>query len=303
MLNKFYSIFALVGICLCLSCSDNTEVVHSMGKAVYYDDFLWYDYVPDTLKKHLVFEFFDDAKTDNTSFVMGFYEKDDNGSLSPMGTEVAQVFINGEPTTNNQFVVSNKVGGAIVNQVDIEVGVVFNSEAESKQHHWEIKVLDDNKDIEIIEIEDDTTTVINFDARKEDKMNPLAKGILIVLAIIIGAYLLWILIFRKQSYPHFTYNEIEIKYPSRSDVQTVKVKGYCSLILTNKEIEQGFFKKLFNVCDAVEVNEIWTTTVVIKPKGKYYLRVIGDVVSIPDEPEQREPFKLKTYDGVEIKFQ
>lgn len=135
---------------------------------------------------------------------------------------------------------------------------------------------------------------------KETIMNPLKKWTIIIITSVTALYLLWLLILRPAMYPHFRHKELCIKYPSSREERYVKIRGYCSLILTNKEVKQSALKKLFRTCDVVEVNKVWTSTVVIKPKGRNDLKVTGDIRCSTDDPIFGEMFKIKTNEGAEI---
>lgn len=299
MLNKFYSLFAIIAVCLCLSCSDsNEEPVYSMGKVTYYDNFWGYNYKPDTLKKKLVFEFCEDATEESTSFVMGFFAKEDDTS-SPMETDIAQLYVNGEIAENNQFEISNIVNGAIVKKVNVELGIVFNPEAESKQHHWEIKVLDTDKHIEEVLIEDGITDVINFDAEKENIMNPLKKRLIWGSTIFFALCLVWYIVSRFMLWRSTPFSKVSISYSDGSE-RTIRMRGGYSLVCTaNTKTKDSLLSKIFKGSKTYEYNDFWTYPIELNRGSKRRsVSIVGrKKYTVDGVMERRRPIEIINENG------
>ena len=173
MLNKLYSLLVFVVAFVCFSsCSEEEAggIEYSMGRVECYDDFLWNEYSPVMKKKQLKFVFEADALSEDASFKMGFFTIGEDGKTEPMGTDVAQVYVNGEPVDNNQFEVSNKVDGKYVENVTLELGVVFNPDAATGVHKWEVCTIETEKKMmeEVAVVNKDNRIV--FSVEKVDKI-------------------------------------------------------------------------------------------------------------------------------------
>ena len=304
MLNKFYSLIVAATACLCVSCTDNNEgVTHSMGKTIYYEDFLGYNYEPDTLKKRLVFEFCDDATTESTSFVMGFFKKNDDGTTTPMGTDVAQLFVNGNIADNNQFKVSNNINDNIAGKISMELGIVFNPDAESRQHHWVIKVLDNDKRIEEVQIEDGNMDVINFDAEKENVMNPLKKRIIWTSIIIVVLCIVWYFISRFIIWSSTSFSKMYIDYNDGYGATPIRTSGYYEIVCTcDSSKKDTIMERILKGERLYITNEFWTQPVTIKDGNRRNSLIFSGARSYEIEGEMRrkQPIEIINGDGKKV---
>ena len=93
--------------------------------------------------------------------------------------------------------------------------------------------------------------------------NPLKKGLLWFLAIVLGLLALWFLIFRNISYPKFKKGKIQILEPYFSGVN---FGGNTKLIVfTNKRIKQSLLSNIFSGKIEYEVNTLYDKEIKLRP--------------------------------------
>lgn len=268
MLNKLYSLLVFVVAFVCFSsCSEEEAggIEYSMGRVECYDDFLWNEYSPVMKKKQLKFVFEADALSEDASFKMGFFTIGEDGKTEPMGTDVAQVYVNGEPVDNNQFEVSNKVDGKYVENVTLELGVVFNPDAATGVHKWEVRTIETEKKMmeEVAVVNKDNKIV--FSVEKVDKMNPLKKGLIIGAVSFIVLCILWFIISRYFIWSSTGFTKVMIDYNDGYGPKAIRMSGCYELVCTNDSKKRdSFFEKLFKGSRMYEVNDFWTSPVTIK---------------------------------------
>ena len=133
-------------------------------------------------------------------------------------------------------------------------------------------------------------------------MNPVKERFMWAGIIFVVVLLLWYLMIRPMCFKHLRFSKIYVAYPGAYDEKRVDTNGCCRLILTNKPIKQNIFKRILLIADAVEVNEVWTSRVIITCKNKHYYRILGAVSYTPLEPMRGEEFTIITDEGAKVKL-
>lgn len=326
-MNKVSSIILFLVIAFTtISCNDDKTKGENWGHTEYYKSYWFNKYEPIIMTRTLELELNNDAArffNDKNAYIEMCVSSNPDKFVEP---EDIKVYFNHQLCEDFKFKLYpkeqlgkedetlNKGEYAITG----DLGIEFESSMAEGEHTFYLLYLSCNgKNILKLKDSDDWLNTNSKDltyayggsissgiyATKEEIMNPAVKMTLIILGTLLGFYLIWLLILRPLFYHHFRQKEFIIRYPSSNEDRYVNIKGFCSLILTDCDIKQGFIKKMFKTCDAVEVNKVWTSKVVITPKGRNDLKITGDVRCSTDDPVFGEKFKIKTYEGAEVTFE
>ncbi|MCR5013469.1 MAG: hypothetical protein K6A28_01695 [Bacteroidales bacterium] len=273
----FKKIHILSLLCACVllsSCKEKTTdgtAPTRWGKEDYYESFLWKKHAPDTLYRTIEFEFNDDAKNFmDKPLRLGLYKRTDSGKMLPVKESEMEVFVDGRKCPDN-------IVDVAPGTEQLEVGIVFNPEAENKVHHWFFRAVDDGgleriNDLAPDAFNADNASLLDVDVEKHKVMNPLAE-VLILIGIVIGiALLLWFLMFKFVLFPRFRVGKMQLTDPVPYN-SLLRLRKYRKLVLTNKAKKQGFFSRLFTGRILYEVNSIWTNDVVVEPKDSNSVRL------------------------------
>lgn len=272
--KRFLILAVLCPLMLLVSCgkkTDDSNATARWGKDNYYDKFLWKKHVPDTLYKTLAFDFNEDARNFmEKPLRLGLFKKTDTGKMLPVMENEMEVFVDGRKCPDNIIDVEPDTEL-------LKVSIVFNNDAENKVHHWFFRAVDDGGLERINDMAPDTynadnASLMDVEAEKHEVMNPLAEGFLLTTIFLIAALLVWLLALKAIFFPTFRVGKVQVQDPVPYN-SLKRVRGYRKMILTNKMPKQGFLNKIFAGKILYEVNELWTSPVVIEPKDKNSVRL------------------------------
>ena len=269
--NKICTIVVVILSVVFVSCNRDDSNAAFWGKTNSYDPFLWKSQVPDTLKQTLCFDFNEDAVRYMTSpLKLGVFKKDADGHLCRVNTDEMQLFVNGEPTEENVICVN-------ASDKELEVGIVFNKDAQDKVHYWYIKPIDAAglERVNDKESYGDDDALMEIKVQKHHVMNPLAKGLMWFGIIILVSLLLWFVVFKYVFFPTFRATRLLLVGPEPYFSQ-LKIKGYRLCILSDSPKKQSWINQLFTGKIKYEVNPIWTAPVVFIPRDKKTIRIRPD---------------------------
>ena len=275
MCSKRYLILAvfcpLMFLASCNKEANNTNAPTRWGKENYYDKFLWKKHVPDTLYRTIEFDFNQDAKSYmDKPLRLGLFKKTDSGKMLPVTENEMEVFVDGKKCPQNIIDVQPGTD-------QLKVGIVFKPEAENKVHHWFFRAVDDGGLERINDMDPDTykadnASLMDIEVDKNKVMNPLAMGTALTSLLILAALLVWLFVMKAIFFPTFRVGKIQLSDPV--PYNTLKrMRGYRKMILTNKQPKQGFFDRVFAGKILYEVNDLWTSDVVIEPKDRNSVRL------------------------------
>lgn len=274
MCNKKILLATFCLMMLLASCGKKADDVMAptrWGKENYYEKFLWKEHVPDTLYQTMEFDFNQDAKDFmDKPLRLGLYKKTDNGKMLPVTESEMEVYVNGQKCQDNIINVQPDID-------QLKVGIVFKPNAENKVHHWFFRAVDDGgleriNDMDPDTFNSDNASLLDIEVEKHKVMNPLKEGFLITGIFLLAALLVWLLILKRIVFPVFRVGKVLLTDPVPYN-SLKRVKGYRKMVLTNKAVKQGFLDKLFAGKIQYEVNQIWTSDVVIEPKDKKSVRL------------------------------
>lgn len=251
------------------SCSNQKKPSILWGETEYYNDFLFVKHAPDTLKKSICFNFNEDAKLFMQEHLqLGVFRKNAEGEFIQLTENEIEIFIDGIKIDKNIIEVPASAS-------EMEIGFVLSKELENKTHYWFIKAIQNGGLDRIngnIVSEEDADIVLDIQLIKKHIMNPLVKGILVILIVFLILLLFWFLIFKTIFYPTFKVNRIDLIGPEPY-INSIRIKRYRQLVLTSKPVKQGFISKLFTGKIKYSINTLWTAEVVFEPKDKRSIRI------------------------------
>lgn len=272
--KRFIILAVLCPLMLLASCgkkADEPNAPTRWGKENYYDKFLWKKQVPDTLYRTIEFDFNQDAKNFmDKPLRLGLFKKTYSGKMLPVTENEMEVFVGGEKCPQNIIDVQPGTD-------QLKVGIVFKPEAENKVHHWFFRAVDDGGLERINDMDPDTykadnASLMDIEVDKNKVMNPLAMGTALTSLLLIAALLVWLFVMKAILFPTFRVGKIQLSDPV--PYNTLKrMRGYRKMILTNKQPKQGFFDRVFAGKILYEVNDLWTSEVVIEPKDRNSVRL------------------------------
>lgn len=200
------------------------------------------------------------------------------------------MYYNGEECDDFYFTVD--LSGAKSDDTEYEVeatlGFEFTERAHLDEHTLYIGYEDFtesigdnyNKEVSIPGIRDDHEVIIEEDLKikidkdlsedgiviiKTEKMNPLVKGLMWILIVLVTIFILSIILSRMMTQ--------KIQVPAVTLVgesgyyKRLTTRGYQKVVLTSKRKKQGFFNKLYKGTILYEVNEVWTSDVTFEPRN------------------------------------
>ena len=286
MLNKLYiHVIALLGLFFFAACGDEETGV-KWGDSKYYDDFLFCKYTPDTLTRTIAFEFNDDAKELITEPIqIRICKKVDSIHYKMVDTSELRIVVDGKLCKANIITVD-------VKKDSLQVGLVFNRNAENKMHYYYLQVagdcgLDRINNLEAADFNNASAVLEELRVEKVKRMNPLSMGVIIVCILFIVFVLLCRLI-NSNKYKHFGSSLLEIDYGS--EFNSVSLSNVRAVILTaNEKEKQSLWSRVVKGKIRYEHNEFWISPVEIRcPKSD----------EIWFSPQNMEAYSLNTMDIV-----
>lgn len=272
--KRLFLLAVLCPLLLLASCNKEANNVNAptrWGKENYYDKFLWKKHVPDTLYRTIEFDFNQDARNYmDKPLRLGLFKKTDSGKMLPVTENEMEVFVDGQKCPSNIIDVQPGTD-------QLKVGIVFKPEAENKVHHWFFRAVDDGGLERINDMDPDTykadnASLMDIEVDKNKVMNPLAMGTALTTLLLLAALLVWLFVMKAIFFPTFRVGKIQLSDPV--PYNTLKrMRGYRKMILTNKQPKQGFFDRVFAGKILYEVNDLWTSEVVIEPKDRNSVRL------------------------------
>jgi len=247
--------FVLIG------CDSASEGNYNLGEQVYYKDFWFSKFVPDTLSKTLIVDFTEASRP----IKLQLYKKIEGGREVAVKTSEAQLFLNSKECQSNIITLKPSKHKA-------RLGLVFSSQAPKGEHTWYVKVIDWGGLEQINSGTDDTLFV--WHAAKIVRMNPVKRNLIFVGSGIALLLILSVIISRLM-YPATKFTKLTIKYPDKSE-REIKMAGRYELVCTsNCRLKDSMIKRLFRGKRQFDYDDFWTHDVVIKSGNGKKVRVLN----------------------------
>ena len=321
-MKRVYNILLCVmAMVLAVGCGEQRKEGTSWGVTEYYADFMFWDYEPVMMEKTLEVVLSPDAvKMFNQEgcYATFYVSGSKDGYVAPKGIDV---YFNGDECKNHSFSVDmfNVHGEGDEKVAEFKLGLRFNDSAAEGEHvvyfGYDVKNIKCLQSVSIsgsvphsVDVEEDLQWVFGtldthgVVVEKRVIMNPVKEKFMWAGIIFVVLLLLWYLIIRPTCFKHLRFSKMYITYPGSYDEIRVVTSGCRKLILSNKPIKQNIFKRILLIADAVEVNEVWTSRVIITCKNKHYYRILGAVSYTPLEPMRGEEFTIITDEGAKVKL-
>ena len=152
---------------------------------------------------------------------------------------------------------------------NVLLGIEFTPEAEEGMHKWFLKVLDNGGFDRINDYsmeENSLPLLLEWNAEKNDIVNPLKLGLNIGGLVLLGVLICWLFILKPILYPTFKIGNIQ--FTNGTYFSTKRIYGARKLVITNSLKKQSSINKLFTGRIVYEQNEFWPNEWEIHPKGK-----------------------------------
>ncbi len=257
-------IFHILLICaivaLFTSCGDVKSKYGLLGTEKYYEPWGNCRHVPQRMEHELELEWNDDSKTalKDTPIRLELYTKDNDGLDVPARDVI--LYVNGELCNDNSFEVTT-------NDTILKFAIEFKKEAAEGQHVFYLKYNTQNGAGKLL----DEIAFEYFGSNNELMaervfiMNPLKEKVLWGSGIFIAMAIAWLLASRLLIWSAMRFSRVEIDYHDGCGFRLIRTAGCYELVLTNdKRKSDNIFEKIFKGSRKYEVNDFWTSPVVIK---------------------------------------
>lgn len=219
------------------SCEDKST---SFGTVEYYPPFLWAESETRPVTKIFEFDFSQDAQNDPRSFAE-FQFVDNEGRA--IGTDILLLSIDGQQLKDNRFKVDSKVKSK-------EVTFSFAPQARSGKYQGFLRLVSHNLDrIDAQQLSPgQEVDAFQWTLQYEKSMNPLAKGLMWAVIIIVSCFLLWFIFLRPALCPHFGKFTKSILIEKEGVIVgqlNYSFKGARRVVFYNKKEKQSLLKRLF----------------------------------------------------------
>ena len=253
-------------ICLCVfflvSCDNAQDVTHDWGTQVYYSDFWFKKYVPDTLYKTLIVE--SDVEVSG-NVQLQLYKKIEGNKEIPVETSEVQLYVEGERCLDNIIVISPGT-------TKLSVGMLFSEKAIDGKYKWYLKVKN-RGDVEVLngcDLTNATNVIFEWKAKRREILNPLASGLIWTGVGLIVLSLLWFLISRCIIWSSTKFSVLYIDYCDGQGQKRINMAGAYELVCTNDiNKKDSFLQKLIKGKRQFEYNDFWIEPITIR-SGKIH---------------------------------
>jgi len=220
---------------------DLTLKSNKLGKASYYDSFLWVSEESTSIVSNVKVNFSEQASREGSSATMMAYFMDKKGKdkISPSKSGF-KLLMNGEETESIKLTPE-------ISEVVIEM--IGDGETKDGVYYGRIQLIPSNLDNYTINCRQD---IFKWKFDFDEKCNPLKLALIILLILLVLAFILWILVLRPVFFPRFG-----------SILKTFNVPGMAPLIIKFKGARQVIVSANPQKRQSVR-NKFWTGKIVYK---------------------------------------
>lgn len=292
--KKLIFLFAIIYLLSGVSCSHEEErsEIPSLiwGKSIFYNDFIWEKYVPDTLTRVLRFDFNQDARLFmKEPLAMTLVKKNGDDRYEPVSEQEAVLFLDGNRCADNIILIDK-------NKKQAALGIVFNWEMSEGNYFWYLKIVDPGglDRINDLEAGEGDLLVQEIQVIRDKHWNPLALWCLIIAVVLIVLLAVWMLVLRPLFYPTFKVGKIMLRDPVPY-MSNHRLSGKRALVLTSKAQKQGLLSRIFTNRIQYDINPLWVSDVVITPRNRKSVRIktTGDYIIDSRILEKGKEYKLR----------
>ena len=255
---KFFNItISIVALSLFLLSCDKGGV--SLGTVKYYPGFIFSDSSMTPVTRTFDLEFSEDAKQDKNCFAE-FQFVDNNGK--PVSTKEMQVSIGGKELKDNKFKVYS-------NDTEKQLTFTFSPNAKEGKHQGYLKLVSHNLDrLDSQQLSPgQQAEAFQWTMHFKRTMNPFAKGLLWLLAVLCGLLLLWFLLLKQIVYPRIKLSRLQLQSDDGYYVNK-KINGTRMVVVTSNYKPQGKLNRLFTGRILYIKDNKWTSPWELVPNGR-----------------------------------
>ena len=260
-MNMAKNIIVLMAVCL-LTLEACKKEVSPWGTVYYHPKFLWSRSVTSPVKKVMDFDFSTDAKIQHCNAVLQFVDNDGK----PIDTCVMRIQVNGQTLTDNILKVDSRMQS-------LELSIDFAPTAKGGKHQGYLRLKSNN--LSRVDSQrlspDESVDVCQWTLNYDKCMNPLAKGLLVTLAVLLGLFMLWRIFLCPIYFPRFKRTRktfLIVRNGTAIWQRSVDFTGYRSVIMTSKSLRQPLTNRLFTGKVLYMKTPELTEDLVFLPKGK-----------------------------------
>lgn len=279
--------FVLIG------CDSASEGNYNLGEQVYYKDFWFSKFVPDTLSKTLNVDFTEASRP----IKLQLYKKIEGGREVAVKTSEAQLFLNSKECQSNIITLKPSKHKA-------RLGLVFSSQAPKGEHTWYVKVIDWGGLEQINSGTDDTLFV--WHAAKIVRMNPVKRNLIFAGVGLVLLLLLWLLISRVLIWPSTKFSTLYMDYCDGYGQKSIRMTGKYELVCTNNaKMKDSALRVFFVGKRQFEYNDFWTEPVTIKTGARANsVRIIKTHnFNLSGDLKRKEVIEIINADGKSVKIE
>lgn len=274
MKNRIISIAAsLVATALAVSsCSEDSKVESvALGEVQYYDSFLWSDADTSYLEKTVVLEFNKDAINQKSGVDIAFTDNNQR----PISTSELEIIYDGKRAKNNTIRITPKSSSE---EEAVSIKFRFPPKAKDGKHQGYMVA----KPLGIaavnnIEVQSDTQ-IMQWTIYFNHAMNPLKKGLLIALAVIVAGIIIARLILHRKTFGGTAKKSINVTGPTGRIIygpKTTRLGGYSEVRFCNKAEKQSFVNAFFYGKTLFVVSSAFTSPLRLTPGRKKEIKIAG----------------------------
>lgn len=261
-------IYWIITALVLVSCEKEIDTSMLWGRTDYYTDFMFYKYEPVRMTKIICFDANEDSEGRVGNVKFSLFKMSNDSTYVPVKEEILLY--------KNDTLCCDNILERTPQDKEVKLGIEFTPTAKEGTHKWFLKVLDNGgfDRINDYSTEDGALPLLlEWKAEKNDISNPLAMGLGWLLAILMGALLVWLFVLKPMMYPTFKVGNIQII--SGSYYSTKKINKARKLVVTSSAKRQSFVNKFFTGKIIYERNEMWKDEWELHPKGKG-ARLVGN---------------------------
>lgn len=294
--NKSYICWIITTLVL-VSCEKGIGTSMLWGKTDYYTDFMFYEYEPVRMTRTICFDANKDSEGRVGNVRFSLYKMSNDSTYVPVKDDILLY--------KNENLCSDNILEITPHDKEIRLGIEFTPTAKEGTHKWFLKVLDNGgfDRINDYSTEDDALPLLlEWKAEKNNVSNPLALGLGWLLAIFMGALLVWLFVLKPMMYPTFKVKRIFIVCDGQQI--SLSLKNVRLIVCTSKSQKQSVLNKIFTGKVLYVRNDFWQGgDVVITPKDAKSLRVkiTSQYYMIPNLITNTQPSEIKQMWGQKSK--
>lgn len=217
------NIFWFILVVLFSSCNKENKISTNsdlnFGESEYFNSFLGYHSDTVILEKRIKLQLSDYAIKSNAKIQFALVDE----AKQTLHDDIIKVFVNGEKQTNGNIVFSS------LNKLDtIIIGLQILPANKQEELSGYLSLISSDFDrINHTESIALGQPVLPWRATYDLKYNPLAKGLVVVLALIVISLVIWFLILRKRYYPRLNKSRMEM----RGELTGISYKKYRKVVV------------------------------------------------------------------------